>query len=531
MENLALTSNLDILKKDIIVDRALGKEANQILCEGDIIVPDIKPDISMILQSDAQLVIDKLEPSTDRVSVVGKLQVSVLYLAKTADTPIHSLTHSYTIDDFMNVEGLTKEALVDLRHDIEALEFSIVNDRKISYRGVVNLRLSSVVADHREAVVEVVGLPLSQQQQDTIHLSKTLASRSERFVIKTGLDVPSGKPNISEILSTTFDIRNKNVRAVDGRVQVTGELNVTVLYRSDTADQLLDFFEFDEPFTSSVDMDEATEDMFADANLRIVDKYVQVLPNDDGEDRLVVAEATLVLDARVGTKQAISYLRDAYSTTEDLQLDTVTVSYPRFIARNKNQATVKEIVTFPSGLPPIMQVYRVKSKAHLLEAKLNKDKVVVEGHLAVDIIYVAKDDTVPLFSHQASIPYRQVVETIGAEPDMDVVTDLSVDGVHFNLLSETEVEVRATVSIHTTVTQQLQASLVRHLECVAMDPDFIDNQASITVYVVTKGETLWQIAKRYYTTVEELLTLNDMANPEHLVSGQKLIILKGHSPH
>ena len=529
MENLALVSpTIDILKKDIIVDRTLSKEVSQILCEGDIIVPDIKPDISMILQSDAHIVIEKLEPTADRVNVVGKLQVSVLYLAKTAETPIHSLTHSYVIDDFINVEGLSKEALVDLKNDIEALEFSIVNDRKISYRSVINFQLASVVADHREAVVEVAGLPLSQQQQDTIHLSKTLASRSERFVIKTGLDVPSGKPNISEILSTSFEIRNKNVRAIDGRVQVTGDLNVTVLYRSDS-EQLLDFFEIDEPFTSSVEMDDATEDMFADGTLKIVDKYVQVLANEDGEDRLVAAEATIVLDARVSSKQAISYLRDAYSTTENLQLDTVTISYPRFIARNKNQATVKEIITLPEGLPGIMQVYRVKSKANLIETQLTKDKVIVEGHLAVDIIYIAKDDTVPLFSHQATIPYRQVVETAGSAAGMDAVTDLGVDGVHFNLLSETEVEVRATVSINTTVTQQLQANLVKNIDAVPIDVDFIDNQASITVYVVTKGETLWQIAKRYYTTVEELIELNDIPNPEHLVAGQKLIILKGNA--
>ena len=47
--------------------------------------------------------------------------------------------------------------------------------------------------------------------------------------------------------------------------------------------------------------------------------------------------------------------------------------------------------------------------------------------------------------------------------------------------------------------------------------------ANVT-YIVKKGDTLWALAKTYNTTVDALVKLNDISNPDYIVVGQKLII-------
>jgi LysM repeat protein len=44
------------------------------------------------------------------------------------------------------------------------------------------------------------------------------------------------------------------------------------------------------------------------------------------------------------------------------------------------------------------------------------------------------------------------------------------------------------------------------------------------VYTVKKGDTLWDIAKRYKTTVSALARLNDLKNPSLIFAGQKIRI-------
>jgi LysM repeat protein len=44
------------------------------------------------------------------------------------------------------------------------------------------------------------------------------------------------------------------------------------------------------------------------------------------------------------------------------------------------------------------------------------------------------------------------------------------------------------------------------------------------IYTVKKGDTLWEIAKRYKTTVSTLAKLNDLKNPSLIFAGQKIKI-------
>ena len=48
--------------------------------------------------------------------------------------------------------------------------------------------------------------------------------------------------------------------------------------------------------------------------------------------------------------------------------------------------------------------------------------------------------------------------------------------------------------------------------------------ASVTIYVLGKDETLWSLAKKFNTTVDELIKINSIEDSEELNEGDKLII-------
>src|SRR5690606_13094985 len=50
------------------------------------------------------------------------------------------------------------------------------------------------------------------------------------------------------------------------------------------------------------------------------------------------------------------------------------------------------------------------------------------------------------------------------------------------------------------------------------------NSSSVTTYTVKRGDTLSHIAKRFGTTVNELVRLNNIKNPNLIFPGQKLKI-------
>ena len=53
----------------------------------------------------------------------------------------------------------------------------------------------------------------------------------------------------------------------------------------------------------------------------------------------------------------------------------------------------------------------------------------------------------------------------------------------------------------------------------------LKNIPGITGYIVKEGDTLWNIAKRFYTTADSIMEANNLEN-DMIYPGMKLIILK-----
>ena len=49
-------------------------------------------------------------------------------------------------------------------------------------------------------------------------------------------------------------------------------------------------------------------------------------------------------------------------------------------------------------------------------------------------------------------------------------------------------------------------------------------KSSVTIYVVNVGDTLWELAKKYNTTMDSLIKINELEGSESLTVGKKIII-------
>jgi hypothetical protein len=433
---------------------------------------------------------------------------------------------SSPIDDFINLEGVTKDMWVDAKAVLANVDYKMLNDRKINYRAVVNVTVGAQYPDVQDVVVNIEELPDNQLQKAELSLNKTVENKQDRFTVKDQITIPSSKPNIQDIIQCITQLSNKDIRVADGRVNISGDLMVSTLFKGDSDENLVEFIENEIPFNGSVDVPEARDDMIADVDLSIDDQYVQVRPDSDGEDRIIDIEASVGVILKVYSAETVQILEDAYSTTEKLNIEKDTLRCPKLVCHNRNQTTIKEMVQLDNNSPDILQIFRVKGNLVLDDLKVIDDKIVAEGVIQTSILYLAESDETPLFNYETVIPFRQVIETKGATADMDVDLDLSIDHVAFNMLSKRESEVRFQLTFNTKVIDTENVEVVKDIEFMDMDPSVLENMPSMIVYVVQNGDSLWKIAKKYNTGIDELMQVNDIESPNRIQAGQKLLILK-----
>ena len=73
---------MELIKKNIHMDRYRCKAATQITLDDDRNVPDNKPDMEFIIFNQGNIRIDEIKAGEDRAQVSGKLFFNVLYISE-----------------------------------------------------------------------------------------------------------------------------------------------------------------------------------------------------------------------------------------------------------------------------------------------------------------------------------------------------------------------------------------------------------------------------------------------------------------
>ena len=172
----------------------------------------------------------------------------------------------------------------------------------------------------------------------------------------------------------------------------------------------------------------------------------------------------------------------------------------------------------------MLRTEEVWGELHPGEIKTKTDAVEAEGVLRISLLYHCEGEESPLCILERWIPFGQMMELRGVAEGDTADVQLRLDDLDFQMLSEQEGELRATVTMEAVVTRTETAEIVKDitLEEETEQPA----TAGAVIYVVQPQDTLWKIAKQYRTTVEDILAVNEIENPDLIYPGQKLLIIK-----
>ena len=97
--------------------------SSQILLEGDMIVPDSKPDLQEILRCQGNVKIREKRVTDDRISFSGDLEISVLYRAKNGEYVLMEMKNRSKMQDPAEVYT------VDMRKELKNGNRSILSEQ------------------------------------------------------------------------------------------------------------------------------------------------------------------------------------------------------------------------------------------------------------------------------------------------------------------------------------------------------------------------------------------------------------------
>ena len=147
-------------------------------------------------------------------------------------------------------------------------------------------------------------------------------------------------------------------------------------------------------------------------------------------------------------------------------------------------------------------------------------RIVYEGELNLNFIFSTDANTridtkKYTLSFTFNIDYEQISSNKVVNTRINPVDD------EFVITSDGMIECKVNLEFETEMYNNANINIIDEIN---MEEDKNEMNSSMIIYIVKEGDTLWNIAKRYKTTMEDLISLNNLENANNLSIGQKLFI-------
>ncbi|KUO74341.1 MAG: hypothetical protein APF77_16445 [Clostridia bacterium BRH_c25] len=517
---------LELIKNPLKVSRIIGENVFSTVVEEDINVPDINPDLYKILAPSATVQLKDCEVLNDKVVVNGQVLISILYTADDEGKPLCNMDVAANFSQGIEIEGVRPKMKESVNTVIQHVDCYMINSRKLSVKVIMDLFCRVEDLFDLELAADVRGLSDIQVLRESGSFKHVIGYNKDRYEFSEELNLAADLPAIDKVLRADYKVVVKDEKAIDGKVEVNGMLGVNVLYKTEVEDNQLQYQEFEMPFTQYIEIPAAERNMECATDSALQECYLEVSEDVNGERRVLNANMVLSMGARVYKDTEQDIVVDAYSPTNVVDIEKNMFSLNEFVGKGRSNIVVKETVGIKHGDPEIEKVCYVNVMPIVNEVKLLDDRVMLEGMMECTAVYMTSYTAEPMCSMTEQIPFRHSMDISGVRLGMPCTVKCSADSVSFSQINSEVIEIRAVLGVYAEAVKHTEKKLVEKIEAVEGVSIDYGRIPAVTIYMAHKGDTLWSIAKRYNTTVDALVKLNDIENPSKIANGMQIMILK-----
>lgn len=516
---------MDLLKRNIHMDRIRTQAVNQITLEEDVNIPDSKPDVESISLEKAEVVIEEVKPGNDMVTLRGRLHYSLLYHTQEAGSRLVSLAGDIPIDERMNLQGVQPGDTVEVEGTVEDLTVGIINSRKLSIQSMIALQAEVEELYDVEVPIGIQGEDSMEYRRIPLSLAQLAIRKNDVFRIKEEITLPSNYPNIYQILWEDISLRDMEFKVQEERLSLQGEIHLFLLYEGEGEDHPIRTHDMILPFSGTLDCHGCKEGMLPDIHYQLGQQELAVRPDLDGEERCVGMELTLEIGIRMYEEEEIELLTDIYGVTKEIGTVSSPAVLRRLLSRVMGKSKVTDHIHAAEG-GQILQLLHSEGRVMLDQQTAVEHGILLQGGLYIKALYITDSDTAPYACVEAVFPYEYTLEV----PDMTAQdmgrVHVQIEQLQVTMLDSEEMDVKAVLCFDTTVFRSIPMQLIEQVTVEELDTNVLGSLPGMVIYVVKNGDNLWNIGRKYYVKVDAIREWNHLGTDE-LKTGQKLLIVKG----
>ena len=483
--------------KSVSVYKELSHQIKRHQDSIDSVVPDVNDDVGKIVTYDHSLFLKSKDVTSNGVLVNGEIQISILYITETEDN-VSSIKLNKPFMFEFDIPDIKPTAIPQINMRLNNIESRIINPRKlsVSYELFAELSVFTTGDIDECSIIDEEHARQLKYKIDSVNVSVPNAVCEKTFALNEQFLFSSSNEKPRAIIFARPTINITDTQHVGSKLIVKGSMTLNVCYHSSDCNYPHKC-EFTSNFSQIVDTGTEESDSCV-LKCEITSFYYNLVETISG-DYALDTELHALTQLVNCKKQAVEYISDAYCNTMPWKNNMNKEIINGFGESMHERIDLDEKINVADDCKDILCVFPSVCQLAVIQNKLS-------GIINFDIIYKNKNDCICSVRRSCSITSDELCS--GAR-----LIDYRITSINIRP-NETLMDAKIVLTVYYQCSNTVEYSKVCSVELDEEHRIDLMDYPSITL-VKYDNESLWDLAKKYPSSVDKIAALNDLEKYEN----------------
>jgi LysM repeat protein len=310
---------------------------------------------------------------------------------------------------------------------------------------------------------------------------------------------------VGNILDVTGSASIQDTKVISGKALFKGSVNIKAVYAAAGGSAAVDTLEYTVPVNQIVELEELDEQSRCDAYFEVC--AIDLIPktNAAGEMRSFDVSARLKVAVSAYRDMELPLICDAYSLKNELNIQKKTVSLEKYAGSLSDTLLVKSSIDIgAAGIQKVQKLWCGEVSANLSFAEA---QIQIEGSVQAHVLGLDAENQPVYIERQ--VEYRHTKAMENGVKTVKCTPNAQVSACDYTQNAD-RLDFRVELNLFGGIVATTDRTLITDIEVNESAPK-ATTAAALTIYFTDPGESVWEIARKYNTTVAAILSENKLS--------------------
>lgn len=485
---------------DLIYD-----EIQEIPVDSDLTLPDYCLDIGKILKCQVTVEILSRNISGDNLTFDGNYILELFYSDLEKNT-IRCFKTDVPFSKKINIKKSCDFCVSTFKIKRDYVNCRAISPRRIDVHGAVSLNVKVFGLKNVEITNDISSDEIKQQKLD-VSFSQLSSILQHQINLNETLEMGSEKSTPELIIKSNISMDDINYEINNEKINLKSKVNLKIIYINDIETGNLDSIEYEIPINETIDAPGIMDDNSIITIPEII-FHDEKISFDESENlsNLISENAKIMITIFSFQKDETKIIKDAYSTEYETDLSYDSINFKNFLKSFSEYITHKEVINHKeNNFFKILDVWHTSVSSNLVEKDSN---VEIEGK--INLCLLAIDPNFVPFYFEQEINFSKKIDDNFDLNKIDFNIFSNVLKIENKILDNNSVEIKINLCLKINIFENNKQKIVSSIISDENNKKPRDQNTALTIYYASAGESIWDIAKHYGTTLEQIQNENEI---------------------